>query len=51
MHISDAGGEATVHDSLIASGVLTIALKQSMTASVERNAAIIGAAKIEDQNS
>ena len=50
MHISDAGGEATVHDSLIASGVLTIALKQRMIMSVERNAAIIGAAKIEDQN-
>ena len=50
MHISDEGGEATVHDSLIASGVLTIALKQRMIMSIERNAAIIGAAKIEDQN-
>lgn len=50
MHISDAGGEATVHDSLIASGVLTIALKQRLIMSVERNTAIIGAAKIEDQN-
>ncbi|MGB0629586.1 MAG: MaoC/PaaZ C-terminal domain-containing protein [Alphaproteobacteria bacterium] len=50
MHISDEGGVATVHDSLIASGVLTIALKQRMIMSIERNAAIIGAAKIEDQN-
>lgn len=50
MHISDAGGEATVHDSLIASGVLTIALKQRMIMSIERNTAIIGAAKIEEQN-
>ena len=50
MHISNEGGEATVHDSLIASGVLTIALKQRMIMSVERNTAIIGAARIEDQN-
>ena len=50
MHVSDAGGQATVHDSLIASGVLTIALKQRMIMSIDRNAAIIGAAKIEDQN-
>ena len=50
MHISDEGGEATVHDSLIASGVLTIALKQRMIMSIERNTAIIGAAKIEEQN-
>jgi acyl dehydratase len=50
MHVSDEGGQATVHDSLIASGVLTIALKQRMIMSVERNAAIIGAAKIEEQN-
>lgn len=50
MHISDAGGEATVHDSLIASGVLTIALKQRIIMSIERNTAIIGAAKIEEQN-
>ena len=50
MHISDEGGAATVHHSLIASGVLTIALKQRMIMSIERNTAIIGAAKIEDQN-
>jgi len=50
MHVSDEGGQATVHDSLIASGVLTIALKQRMIMSVERNAAIIGAATIEEQN-
>ena len=50
MHISDEDGKATVHDSLIASGVLTIALKQRLIMSIERNTAIIGAAKIEDQN-
>ncbi len=50
MHISDVGGLATVHDSLIASGVLTIALKQRLQMSIERNTAIIGAAKIEDLN-
>ena len=50
MHISNEGGAATLHDSLIASGVLTIALKQRMIMSVERNTAIIGAARIEDQN-
>ena len=50
MHISDAGGKATVHDSLIASGVLTIALKQRIIMSIERNTAIIGAVKIEEQN-
>ena len=50
MHISDEGGQETVHDSLIASGVLTIALKQRLIMSVERNKAIIGAARIEDQN-
>ena len=50
MHISDEGGQETIHDSLIASGVLTIALKQRLIMSVERNKAIIGAARIEDQN-
>ena len=28
MHVSDEGGQATVHNSLIASGILTSALKQ-----------------------
>jgi acyl dehydratase len=50
MHISDAGGQATVHDSLIGSGVLTIALKQRLIMSIERNSAIIGAARIDDLN-
>ena len=50
MHVSDEGGQATVHNSLIASGILTSALKQRMIMSIERNTAIIGAAKIEDQN-
>ena len=47
MHISENEGRATIHSSLIASGVLTIALKQRMIMSIERNAAIIGAAKVE----
>lgn len=50
MHTSEAGGKATPHDGMISSGVLTIALKQRLIMSIERNAAIIGAAKIEDQN-
>lgn len=50
MHVSDAGGKATVHDSMIASGVLTIALKQRLIMSIERNTAIIGAAHIDDLN-
>lgn len=50
MHISDEGGQATVHDSLIGSGVLTIALKQRLIMSIERNSAIIGAARIDDLN-
>ena len=50
MHVSDDGGRASVHESIIASGVLTVALKQRMIMSIERNTAIIGAARIEDQN-
>lgn len=49
MHLTMQDGQATVHDSLIASGVLTIALKQRMIMSVERNAAIIGAVRIDEQ--
>ena len=47
MHVSENEGRATIHSSLIASGVLTIALKQRMIMSIERNAAIIGAAQVE----
>jgi acyl dehydratase len=47
MHVSDAGGEASVHESMIASGVLTMALKQRLIMSVQRNSAIIGAARLE----
>lgn len=50
MHISDAGGLATVHEGLIGSGVLTIALKQRLIMSIERNSEIIGAARIDDLN-
>ncbi len=50
MHVTDTGGKASVHDSIIASGVLTVALKQRMIMSIERNTAIIGAARIENQN-
>lgn len=49
MHLTAKDGQATVHDSLIASGVLTIALKQRLIMSVERNAAIIGAVRIDEQ--
>ncbi len=49
MHVDDDAGQATVHDSLIASGVLTVALKQRLIMSIERNIAIIGAATIENQ--
>ena len=49
MHTSEAGGAATEHGGLIASGVLTIAFKQRLLMSIERNAAIIGAAMIESQ--
>jgi len=47
MHTSDAGGSA-VHGGMISSGVLTIALKQRLIMSIERNTAIIGAARIDD---
>ena len=50
MHTSDDGGKATQHDSMISSGVLTVALKQRMIMSIERNTALIGAAQIEVQN-
>lgn len=49
MHLSASGGQDTVHDSLIASGVLTIALKQRLIMSIERNTAIIGAVRIDNQ--
>lgn len=49
MHLTMEDGQATVHDSLIASGVLTIALKQRMIMSIERNSAIIGAVRIDEQ--
>lgn len=49
MHLTMKDGQATIHDSLIASGVLTIALKQRMIMSVERNPAIIGAVRIDEQ--
>lgn len=49
MHLSAADGQKTVHDSLIASGVLTIALKQRLIMSIERNSAIIGAVRIDEQ--
>lgn len=49
MHLTMKDGQATIHDSLIASGVLTIALKQRMIMSVERNSAIIGAVRIDEQ--
>lgn len=49
MHLSAASGQETIHDSLIASGVLTIALKQRLIMSIERNAAIIGAVRIDNQ--
>ncbi len=50
MHTSTAGGRETPHESMISSGVLTIALKQRMIMSIERNTALIGAARIEEQN-
>ena len=50
MHVTEDGGSTSVHDSIIASGVLTVALKQRMIMSIERNTAIIGAARIENQN-
>lgn len=49
MHLSAAGGQDTVHASLISSGVLTIALKQRLIMSIERNTAIIGAVRIDNQ--
>jgi acyl dehydratase len=49
MHLSVEGGQETVHDSLISSGVLTIALKQRLIMSIERNTAIIGAVRIDNQ--
>lgn len=49
MHLSASGGRETIHDSLIASGVLTIALKQRLIMSIERNTAIIGAVRIDSQ--
>lgn len=49
MHTSEEGGRATEHGGLIASGVLTIAFKQRLIMSIERNTAIIGAAMIESQ--
>jgi acyl dehydratase len=49
MHLSASGGQDTVHDGLIASGVLTIALKQRLIMSIERNTAIIGAVRIDNQ--
>lgn len=49
MHVSTADGKASVHDSLISSGVLTIALKQRLIMSIERNTAIIGAVRIDNQ--
>lgn len=50
MHTSDSGGGAAGHGSMISSGVLTVALKQRLIMSIERNAALIGAARIEEQN-
>jgi acyl dehydratase len=49
MHLSAEGGQDTVHDSLISSGVLTIALKQRLIMCIERNTAIIGAVRIDNQ--
>jgi len=49
MHLSAEGGQDTVHESLISSGVLTIALKQRLIMSIERNTAIIGAVRIDNQ--
>ncbi|MFT5486910.1 MAG: acyl dehydratase [Paracoccaceae bacterium] len=49
MHLSSSGGQETIHDSLIASGVLTIALKQRLIMSIERNTSIIGAVRIDNQ--
>lgn len=49
MHLSASGGAETIHDSLISSGVLTIALKQRLIMSIERNTAIIGAVRIDNQ--
>ena len=49
MHLSAADGQETIHDSLISSGVLTIALKQRLIMSIERNTAIIGAVRIDNQ--
>lgn len=49
MHLSAEGGKDTVHASLISSGVLTIALKQRLIMSIERNTAIIGAVRIDNQ--
>ena len=49
MHIDHMGGHVSAHKSLIASGVLTIALKQRLIMSISRNISIIGAARIEDQ--
>lgn len=50
MHVSETAGVETLHGGLISSGVLTIAVKQRMIMSIERNSAIIGAAKIDDLN-
>lgn len=49
MHVGEDGGRASAHGGLIASGVLTVALKQRLVMSVERNVAIIGVARIADQ--
>ncbi len=49
MHVSAADGQETIHDGLISSGVLTIALKQRLIMSIERNTAIIGAVRIDNQ--
>ncbi len=48
MHVSERGGAESVHRGVIASGVLTIALKQRLIMSIARNTAIIGAARIEE---
>ena len=50
MHVSEAAGAETEHRGMIASGVLTIAIKQRMIMSIERNTAIIGAVRLDDLN-
>lgn len=50
MHIDIEAAEASMHEGLISSGILTIALRQRLITSIERNISIIGAAGIRELN-